>query len=172
VQQRSSAVAVLFFTSQPGVAVGGEKDSVQNIWTRDKSFYFVATNSSLAKMGGHGHGEEGANPLHGASKVDLSFNPEERQGLTTEQVEELYQKWGYNELPEIKVSLWWLLFIQFTGTMPYMLELAAIIAISIKDYADFGIILAMLVANAFLGFHEQLKAAESLVSNCNHNFFP
>lgn len=110
-----------------------------------------------------GHGEDGENPLHKTEKLDLSFNPEERQGLTTEQVEELYKQWGFNELPEIKVSLWWLLFIQFTGTMPYMLELAAVIAIAVQDYSDFGIILGMLLANGFLSFHEQLKAAESLV---------
>ncbi len=113
-------------------------------------------------MGGHGE-EDGQSPMH--PKLDLSFNPEERQGLTTDQVEELYKQWGFNELPEIKVSLWWLLFLQFTGTMPYMLELAAIVAVAVGDYADFGIILAMLCANGVLGFHEQLKAAESLVSH-------
>ncbi len=112
----------------------------------------------------HGHGEEGESPMHSKKeKVDLSFDPNERLGLTTDQVEALYEKWGFNELPEVKVSLWWLLFIQFTGTMPYMLELACIIAIAVGDYPDFGIILGMLCANGFLGFHEQLKAAESLV---------
>jgi magnesium-transporting ATPase (P-type) len=111
-----------------------------------------------------GHDEE--NPLHKPKeKLDLAFNPEERNGLTTEQVEELYKQWGFNELPEIKVSLWWLLFVQFTGTMPYMLELACIIAIAVQDFPDFGIILGMLLANGFLSFHEQLKAMESLVSN-------
>lgn len=118
-------------------------------------------------MGGHGD-DEGENPMHEVQKkshppVDLSFNPEERNGLTTEQVEELYKQWGFNELPEIVVSLWWLLLIQFTGTMPYMLELACIIALAVGDYPDFGIILGMLLANGFLSFHEQLKAAESLV---------
>jgi magnesium-transporting ATPase (P-type) len=125
-------------------------------------------------MGGHDDGEE--NPLHKSSKkVDLSFNPAERNGLTTEQTEELYKQWGFNELPEIQVSLWWLLFVQFTGTMPYMLELACIVAIAVQDYPDFGIILAMLLANGFLSFHEQLKAAESLVSEvcyfCQANSF-
>jgi H+-transporting ATPase len=110
--------------------------------------------------------EDGQSPMHGgnSSKLDLSFNPEERKGLTTEEAEALYVKWGYNELPEVKVSLWWLFFLQFTGTMPYMLELACIVAIAVQDYIDFAIILAMLLANGCLGFHEQLKAAESLVS--------
>lgn len=114
------------------------------------------------------HGEEGESPMHGGGhakqKVDLSFNPEERAGLSNEQAEELTKQWGYNELPEIKISLYWLLFVQFTGTMPYMLELACIVALAVGDYPDFAIILAMLLANGFLGFHEQLKAAESLVS--------
>ncbi len=61
------------------------------------------------------------------------------------------------------MSLWWLFFLQFTGTMPYMLELACIVAIACQDYPDFGIILGMLIANGVLGFTEQLKAAESLV---------
>lgn len=108
---------------------------------------------------------EHESPLHaGKAKVDLSFNPEERGGLGSDEVEELYKQWGYNELPEVQVSLYWLLFVQFTGTMPYMLELACIVAIAVQDYADFAIILAMLLANGFLGFHEQLKAAESLVT--------
>jgi magnesium-transporting ATPase (P-type) len=110
-----------------------------------------------------------SSPLHQTSKgpSPTHFDESERIGLTTEQAEELYKQWGYNELPEITVSLWYILFIQFTGTMPYMLELACIIAIAVQDFPDFGIILAMLLANGFLGFHEQLKAAESLVSFCN-----
>jgi H+-transporting ATPase len=107
--------------------------------------------------------ENGSSPLHAHSKLDLAFDAEERIGLTSAQADEALKKWGFNELPEIKVSLWYVLFLQFTGTMPYMLELACIIAVAVGDYPDFGIILAMLLANGFLGFHEQLKAAESLV---------
>ena len=83
----------------------------------------------------------GDNPMH--PKVDLSFDPKEREGLTTDQVEELYKQWGYNELPVIEIPLWYVFFIQFTGTMPYMLELAIIIAGAVSDWPDFGIILAM-----------------------------
>jgi len=110
-----------------------------------------------------------SSPLHQSTKGPnaTQFDESERIGLTTEQAEELYKVHGYNELPEITVSLWWILFIQFTGTMPYMLELACIIAIAVQDYPDFGIILAMLLANGFLGFHEQLKAAESLAELTN-----
>jgi magnesium-transporting ATPase (P-type) len=108
------------------------------------------------------------NPVHHKHEpVDLSFNPEERGGLTTEQAEELTQKWGYNELPVVEMSLLYLFFLQFTGTMPYMLEVACIIAAACQDWPDVGIILAMLIANGCLGFREQLEAAHSLVRNQN-----
>ncbi len=51
---------------------------------------------------------------------------------------------------------------QFTGTMPYMLEICVLITIYTHDWADMGIILFMLIANASLGFKEQLEAAHAL----------
>lgn len=75
----------------------------------------------------------------------VKITSEERAGLTSFEVEKLIQQWGYNELPEIKISLYYLFFLQFTGTMPYMLELAAIISIAVQDFVDFAIILAMLL---------------------------
>ena len=112
------------------------------------------------------HGDESSNPIHNSpAKVDLTFDPNERKGLTTEEAEAKYLEWGYNELPEVTISVWYVLFLQFIGTMPYMLELAAIIAIAVQDYVDFAIIASMLLCNGFLGFHEQMKAAESLVRN-------
>lgn len=87
--------------------------------------------------GGHGGGH------HGTSTLDMSVNPQEREGLTTEQAEEAYKKWGFNELPVIEIPLWWVFLEQYMGTMPYMLELAIIIAGAVQDWIDFGIIFAM-----------------------------
>lgn len=42
------------------------------------------------------------------------------KGLTTAEVEALYEQWGYNELPSIVIPLWYIFLTQFTGTMPYM----------------------------------------------------
>lgn len=109
--------------------------------------------SGGSNQSGHGH----------SAPAPTEITDEEKLGLTTEQADALVEKWGYNELPEITISVWWVLFLQFTGTMPYMLELGALIALIVGDYPDFGIILVMLVCNGVLGFHEQMKAAESLV---------
>ena len=83
--------------------------------------------------------------------------------MTTEQAEELYLTVGFNELPHIEVSLYYIFFIQFTGLMPYMLELACILALAVQDWPDFAIIFAILFCNGSLGFHEELKAKASLV---------
>ena len=48
--------------------------------------------------------------------------------------------------------------------MPYMLELACILALAVQDYVDFVIIAAIVLCNGFLGFHEELKAKASLVT--------
>jgi len=105
-------------------------------------------------------------PLHGESQVSdaipIPANPNERNGLTEEQAEALLKVWGYNELPVVEVSLLYVFFLQFTGVMPYMLEIAALISAICQDWADMGIIVLMLCANAILGFKEQLEAAHQL----------
>ena len=107
----------------------------------------------------------GISALSNVSSENISVNlhTKERLGLSSVKAEELYLNWGYNEIPEVEISLWWIFLLQFTGTMPYMLELAAIISIAVLDYVDFAIIVAMLLCNAILGFTEQMKAADSLV---------
>ncbi len=51
---------------------------------------------------------------------------------------------------------------QFLGIMPFMIIVAAILAISVLDYISFGIICAMLVLNACIGFNEETKAQNSV----------
>ncbi len=101
---------------------------------------------------GHGHGTTNTSPSSGGGI----------EGLTSAQVEILYEKHGYNELPSIVVPLWYIFLMQFTGTMPYMLELACILSLAVSDWVDFAIIATMILCNGYLGFHEELKAKESL----------
>lgn len=56
------------------------------------------------------HGED-ENPMHSKKEpLDLSFDPVERLGLTTEQVETKLAEFGYNELPIVTISAWWVFF--------------------------------------------------------------
>lgn len=86
-----------------------------------------------------------------------------RQGLTTAEAEKLYKEIGYNELEHIEISAWKLFALQFAGLMPYILETSCIIALAVGSYEDFAIILIILLANASLGYHEEIKARNCLV---------
>ena len=100
------------------------------------------------------------NPMH-ITEEDAAEAAVKR-GLTEAEAEELRKEWGWNELPVVEVSLFYLMLMQFTGTMPYMLEVAAVIAAVCQDWYDMLIIVVMLLANAMLGFHEQQEALKSL----------
>lgn len=90
------------------------------------------------------------------------LTPDVKKGLSVTEVEQQRNVWGWNELPHIEVPLWWVLMTQFMGTMPYMLELSCILALAVEDWVDFAIIFAMVGVNGYLGFHEELKAKQSL----------
>eukprot|EP00981_Chlorochromonas_danica_P013885 scaffold7012_cov166-Ochromonas_danica.AAC.9 len=97
--------------------------------------------------------------------VTTSVGDHGRQGLTTAEAERLYEEVGYNELKHIEVSAWKLFAYQFLGLMPYILEASCVIALAVTSYEDFAVILVILIANACVGYHEEIKARNSLVSN-------
>jgi hypothetical protein len=51
------------------------------------------------------------------------------------------------------------LVLQLVGLMPFVIEVAALLALITQDYTDFVLILlVMLLVNGFIGFHEKWKA--------------
>lgn len=89
-----------------------------------------------------------------------------RAGLSTVEAEKLYEEVGFNELNYIEISALQLFLLQFTGMMPIILEIACVLALAIQSFIDFAIIFIILLTNSCLGFHEEIKAKESLVSTC------
>lgn len=79
--------------------------------------------------------------------VKLNINTEEtknqRLGLTTQDAEDAYKTWGYNELPCVVIPLWYVFMRQFTGVMPYTMEICVLVAAGCQSWPDFGIIIAM-----------------------------
>jgi Cation transporter/ATPase, N-terminus len=67
-------------------------------------------------------------------------------------------EYGPNRLPESKRNP----FLQYLGYMwnplSWAMEAAAIIAIALLDYADFALILALLILNATISFVEESSA--------------
>jgi H+-transporting ATPase len=98
----------------------------------------------------------------GAMKASANPTRDERAGLTSERAERLLEEWGPNEIPTPETPLWKIVLKQFTGTMPLMLELSCLVSAVAQDWPDFGVIAAMLIVNAALGFREEMKAKSAL----------
>jgi magnesium-transporting ATPase (P-type) len=98
-------------------------------------------------------------------KEDDEQSPRPRRGLSTSEASRLLEKWGPNSIPITKKSKLRLFGEQFVGTMPYILEICAVISAAVQSWEDFAIIVAMLFVNACLGLREQLKANSELGNN-------
>jgi H+-transporting ATPase len=79
-------------------------------------------------------------------------------GLTAAEVEHRRATYGYNELVEKHVPVWKRFLGYFWGPIPWMIEVAAALSAVVRHWDDFGIILALLVLNAVVGFWEEYHA--------------
>lgn len=95
-------------------------------------------------------------------ELEALIHTDPATGLTSSEIAERLQKFGRNELPEKKTNPLLKFLLYFTGPISYLIEIACIIAAVVGDWIDFGIILALLFINAFIGFIEEAKAESAL----------
>lgn len=98
----------------------------------------------------------------GAAVVnDLGSDSE--QGLTTTQVRERQQQYGANELAvRLVAPAWKRLLRQFNNLLIYVLLVAAVLAGVLTEWLDMAVILAVVVANAAIGFVQEGRAEHAL----------
>ncbi len=85
-----------------------------------------------------------------------------KTGLSSEEVTEKLRRYGLNEIPEQKVSVFRKLMGYFWGPIPWMIEVAAILSLLIQHYEDFAIIFTLLIVNAIVGFWQEHKADNAI----------
>jgi Ca2+-transporting ATPase len=86
-----------------------------------------------------------------------------RQGLAAEEARKRLEVYGYNELKkEDKTSPFALFINQFKNTLIVILAVATILSAVIGDLLDAGIILAIIVFCALLGFVQEYRAERAL----------
>lgn len=86
-------------------------------------------------------------------------------GLAARQVQARLEKHGPNRfMEEEEISKWAVLLHQFTSPLIYLLLVAALITFLLEEYIDTGVILAVVIINAIIGFIQEMKAEEGVRS--------
>ncbi|HVS77571.1 MAG TPA: cation-transporting P-type ATPase, partial [Steroidobacteraceae bacterium] len=85
-------------------------------------------------------------------------------GLSAEQARSRLEQYGHNELPEEKIDPLRKFLGYFWGPIPWMIEVAVILSALVRHWADFWIILVLLVTNAVVGFWEEYQAAGAIAA--------
>ena len=101
-------------------------------------------------------------PTQDSSAKGEDIQTDLEQGLSTEEALQRFQRYGPNALVEEKVSTLHKLLTYFWGPIPWMIETAAVLSALLERWADFGIILTMLVINAGVGFWQEWKANNAI----------
>lgn len=86
-----------------------------------------------------------------------------REGLSGGEVERRLSEYGLNKLVEAeKISKLRLLLHQFTSPLIYILLAAGLVTTILGEYVDSGVIAAVVVLNAVIGFIQEHKAEKSV----------
>jgi magnesium-transporting ATPase (P-type) len=124
-------------------------------------------------------GSRGATSRHGASpreeapripwharpvdKVVGQLETDPERGLSTEQAHRRLEEHGPNRLPEEKGKSALVRFLeQFHNVLIYILLVAAAFTATLGEWIDTGVILAVVVINALIGFIQEGKAEQAL----------
>ncbi len=91
----------------------------------------------------------------------LGSSPE---GLSQTEAHRRLDQYGYNELPEKKVNPVLKFLSYFWGPIPGMIIVAAILSGVLRHWPDLGVILALLVMNAVVGFREEYQAGSAIAA--------
>jgi len=95
-------------------------------------------------------------------ELEELLHTDHTKGLTAAEAAERLSKFGPNELAEVKSNPILKFLSYFTGAIAYLIELAFIMSGVVQDWQDFGVIGALLLVNALIGFLEERKAENAL----------
>jgi len=83
-------------------------------------------------------------------------------GISSSEAKERLNLFGFNEIEEKKVSLFRKFLGYFWGPIPWMIEIAAVLSLVVRHWADFGIIITLLIFNALVGFWQEYQAGNAV----------
>lgn len=150
--------------------------------SRKKPKWWQFWKSSAGEPAAAPHPTERGKPPEAWLETDI------RNGLTDAEVGERRARFGWNELTAEKDNMFQKVLGYFQGpilygmfvadvfcerygvwdglltAIPEVMELAALLAVGLGDWIDFGVILGILALNAFVGFYQEKQAADVVAS--------
>ncbi|NQT94240.1 MAG: plasma-membrane proton-efflux P-type ATPase [Lentisphaerae bacterium] len=87
-----------------------------------------------------------------------------QEGLSHAEAQQRLSQYGYNELTEKKTSPILKFLSYFWGPIPVMIMIAAVLSGALHHWDDLGIILALLMMNAIVGFREEYHAGNTIAA--------
>jgi len=104
-------------------------------------------------------------PLTSISMVELQEKLKtSSEGLRQDEARARLKQYGYNEITEEKINPFLKFLTYFWGPIPWMIEAAAILSALVQHWPDFFIIVALLLANAVIGFWEEFQAGNAIAA--------
>lgn len=86
-----------------------------------------------------------------------------KEGLSQDEAQRRLQENGPNQLKEHKKDSLFMIFLkQFKDPLIYILLIAAIFTVIVKEYIDCAVIMAIIIINAIVGFIQEYKAEKAL----------
>ncbi|KAG1652728.1 hypothetical protein FOA52_007442 [Chlamydomonas sp. UWO 241] len=92
----------------------------------------------------------------------LSILNATHHGLTNAEVEKRMVEFGPNKLPEYARNPLWVFLGYMWNPLSWAMEAAAIIAIALNDWADFALIVALLLMNSGISYVEEANADKAI----------
>ncbi len=99
------------------------------------------------------------------SPPDTAIDPADPRlpdGLTTAEARRRLEDIGVNAMPDARVAAWRRAAGKFWAPVPWMLEAAILLQLSLGEYAEAAVIAVLLVFNAALGFFQEGRAQATL----------
>ncbi|GAF35609.1 HAD-IC family P-type ATPase [Lentilactobacillus farraginis] len=90
------------------------------------------------------------------------YRTDSESGLTEQEVQKRLKRDGYNELTVKKQSKLIKFIAQFNNSIIYILIAAAVITLLLHHYSDSAVIGIVIIANAFIGFFQEIQADNAL----------
>lgn len=102
---------------------------------------------------------------HGTFTVPESWlSTDMKTGLPAAEIDHRRKKAGYNELSSETTNFFVQFLGYFRGPVLYTMEIAVCFAAGLRDWVDFGVIIGILMLNAFVGWYQESKAADVVAS--------